>query len=95
MVHPLKNILNGLRWDSRENPEDYLITYRHRGAPQDIKKMRGSQIQKIGKSYFTIPDATNEDETVIPFHRILEIRNTALDRVVWTKRSNHNRESKA
>ncbi len=85
MVHPLKNILNKLRWDSRENAENYLITYRHRGAPGDMKQILASQIMKLGKSYFTLSEAS--DETTIPFHRILEIRNLNDGTVIWRKRN--------
>jgi uncharacterized protein (UPF0248 family) len=82
VVHPLKNILNRLRWDSSENPANYLITYRHRGAPGDMKQIRGSQIKGLGKSYFTMQEGSG-DETLIPFHRILEIRNTLDESVIW------------
>ncbi len=85
MPHPLKNILNKLRWSKDENPEDYLITYRHRGAPGDIKKMRASMIGTLAKSYFTIEETAGE-ETTIPFHRILEVRNTKDNSVLWVKR---------
>jgi uncharacterized protein (UPF0248 family) len=85
-MHPVKNILNRLRWDAQERPENYLITYRHRGAPDDIKRIRASRIMKLGKSYFTIQEAGASDESVIPFHRILEIRNTAVDTVIWVSR---------
>jgi len=85
MVHPLKNILNRLRWDSRENPENYLITYRHRGAPGDVKQILASQIMKLGKSYFTLSE--DSDEITIPFHRILTIQNLNDDSVIWRKRN--------
>ena len=85
-MHPLKNILNRLRWDKSERPDNYLITYRHRGAPDDIKRIRASHIVTLGKSYFTIREPTADDETVIPFHRILEIRNTDNDEVIWVSR---------
>jgi len=85
MVHPLKNILNRLRWDSKENPDHYLITYRHRGAPNDERQIRASLIQRLGKSYFIIQGETGE-ETLIPFHRILEIRNTARNSAIWISR---------
>jgi uncharacterized protein (UPF0248 family) len=85
-MHPLKNILNRLRWDDQERPENYLITYRHRGAPDDTKEILASRIVKLGKSYFTIQEPAASDETVIPFHRILEIRNTANDSVIWVGR---------
>ncbi len=74
-MHPLKNILNKLRWDEKENPNDYLITYRHRGAPGDVKQIKASMIRSLGKSYFTLSERAGDEESVIPFHRILEIRN--------------------
>jgi uncharacterized protein len=86
MVHPLKNILNRLRWDPRENADNYLITYRHRGAPNDIKQISATRIVKLGKSYFTLNEEA-EDETTIPFHRILEIRNLRNGALIWTKRT--------
>jgi uncharacterized protein (UPF0248 family) len=84
VVHPLKNILNRLRWDDRENPEDYVITYRHRGAPNDEKQVKASAIQSLGKSYFTLRCGDGEEST-IPFHRILEIRNVTDGQVIWRK----------
>jgi len=86
VVHPLKNILNRLRWDSSENPGNYLITYRHRGAPRDVKHTRASKIRRLTKSYFTLQDDPENEESVIPFHRILEIRNTVDDSIVWVSR---------
>lgn len=85
MVHPLKNILNKLRWDSSENAEQYLITYRHRGVPDDMKQVKASEIVKLGKSYFTLPSESGDDVT-IPFHRILEIRNLTTTDLIWKSR---------
>jgi uncharacterized protein (UPF0248 family) len=84
VVHPLKNILNRLKWDDRENPEDYLITYRHRGAPNDEKQVKASAIRSLGKSYFTL--RSEDEESTIPFHRILEVRNVTDERLIWRKR---------
>ena len=85
MVHPLRNVLNKLRWDKRENAEKYLITYRHRGVQGDVKRIRASDVQKLGKSYFTLSDEPNS-EAVIPFHRIIEIRNLQEGKVIWRSR---------
>jgi uncharacterized protein (UPF0248 family) len=85
VVHPLKNILSKLRWDSREDAEKYVVTYRHRGAPDDRKQIEASDIQKLGKSYFTLQSESGEEVT-IPFHRILEIRDTRNDLVIWRGR---------
>jgi len=85
VVHPLKNILNKLRWDRNEDAEKYLITYRHRGAPDDKKRVRASEISNLGKSYFTLPSESGEEVT-IPFHRILEVRNTRTGAAIWKNR---------
>jgi uncharacterized protein (UPF0248 family) len=86
MTHPLKNILNRLRWDSDRNPNDYLVTYRHRGAPDDVKQILASRIRHLGKSYFTVEGESEEEEAVIPFHRVLEIRNTLDGSIIWVSR---------
>jgi uncharacterized protein (UPF0248 family) len=87
VVHPLRNILNRLRWDNTENPRNYLISYRHRGAPNDTKQINASRIGKLGKSYFTITDdSESSEEVIIPFHRILEIRNTSNETILWKSR---------
>ena len=86
VTHPLKNILNRLRWDSNKQPEDYLVIYRHRGAPNDMRQIRASRIKRLGKSYFTLEGESNEEETVIPFHRVLEIRNTLDESIIWRSR---------
>jgi uncharacterized protein (UPF0248 family) len=78
-------MLNKLRWDNSEDPENYFITYRHRGAPLDIKRIRASEIQTLGKSYFTLPSESGQD-VIIPFHRILEITDTRNGSVVWKSR---------
>jgi uncharacterized protein (UPF0248 family) len=85
VTHPVRNLLNRLRWDKNENPENYEITYRHRGAPGNVKRTRASLVHKLGKSYFTIQE-NSEEESIIPFHRILEIRNTLDGSVLWVKR---------
>jgi uncharacterized protein (UPF0248 family) len=82
VVHPLKNILNKLRWDTSEKADDYLITYRHRGVPGDSKSVRASAILRLGKSYFTLSSG-QEEEVTIPFHRILEIRNITSGTAIW------------
>ena len=86
MVHPLKNVLNKLRWDERERADEYLITYRHRGAPNDMRQVRASNIRKLGKSFFTLADESDSEESIIPFHRVLEIRNLHEDLIIWRSR---------
>jgi len=86
VVHPLKNVLNKLRWDQRERADEYLITYRHRGAPNDERQVRASNIRKLGNSFFTLAGESDSEETIIPFHRVLEIRNLQDDVIIWRSR---------
>ncbi len=85
MVHPLRNLLSRLRWQSSEQPDRYLITYRHRGAVKDVKQIKAADITRLGKSYFIL-HSENEEEITIPFHRILEISDTENDSVIWKSR---------
>lgn len=86
MVHPVRNILNRLRWDPDKSAELYLITYRHRGAPGDVKRVRASMIGRLGRSYFTISENPEGEESIIPFHRILEIRSLQDQLIIWKSR---------
>jgi len=51
-----------------------------------MKQIRASRIKRLGKSYFTLQDEDQPEETLIPFHRILEIRNSRKNSTVWVKR---------
>ena len=82
VVHPLRNLLSKLRWQSREDPDRYVITYRHRGAANDVKEIQASTIQRLGKSYFTLHSEDGEEVT-IPFHRILRISDKETNSVIW------------
>ncbi len=84
--------MNRLRWDESKNPADYEITYRHRGAPGDVKQINASKIRMLGKSYFTIQEGSEGEESVIPFHRILEIRSTVDESILWVKRKANSKQ---
>jgi len=85
MTNPLKNVFNKIFWDKRENPSDYSVTFIHRGAPGDIKGISASLIERVGASWFTYSSGEGEP-TVIPFHRIVEIKNVKSKEVLWRSR---------
>ncbi|WP_319507758.1 RNA repair domain-containing protein [uncultured Methanolobus sp.] len=65
--HP-RDILNELKWKDGIDINECSIEYIHRGAPGHTKTVSGENITDIGHSFFTlIPD------TMIPYHRILQI----------------------
>jgi len=81
-LHPLKNVLNKIFWDEREDPADYEITYVHRGAEGDKRTISATDVKDVGASWFSL----RREDVVIPFHRILEIRNVRSNRTVWVSR---------
>jgi uncharacterized protein (UPF0248 family) len=81
----VRNILNKLIWDSRENIANYKLTFIHRGAPGDVKTIPCSLIREVRISWFTYGNE-GEEETIIPFHRVLEIRNATTGEAIWRKK---------
>ena len=61
-----RDVLNRLRWGGDRLPEA-VIYYIHRGAPGDTMVMPGSDILRLGRSFFATSTAT------IPYHRIRKI----------------------
>ena len=81
----IRDILNKLIWDPKEDIKDYVIVYIHRGALKDQRQIPADLIEKVyvGSFLCTIDD----EETIIPFHRILEIKNIRTQEIVYKKRS--------
>ena len=82
----IRDILNKIFWDPKENRLDYEVVYIHRGAHMDKKRLPLSLIKEVKSSWF-IYDSETEGEVVIPFHRILEIINIKTGKTIWRKTS--------
>jgi hypothetical protein len=66
--HP-RDILNELKWKEGMDINECSIEYIHRGVPGNTKTVSGEDVIDIGHSFFTLfPD------TMIPYHRILQIK---------------------
>jgi len=74
----VKEVLSKIKYDARENEEDYYIVIEHRGTYGNIKKIPVKMIT-LGHGYFFIED------TQIPYHRILAVIKKD-GKVVWKKR---------
>jgi len=81
----IRDVLNKLLWDPRENSADYRLTFVHRGAPRDVKAIPCNLIAEVESSCFTYR-SEDEGEVLIPFHRVLEIRDVKTGRIAWKKR---------
>lgn len=66
---PIHQLLNKIKWDKRENPQDYSILYLDRVLNKLIQ-ISYTKIKKIEGSFMVL---ANEDETNIPLHRIKKV----------------------
>ncbi|MFA4669209.1 DUF504 domain-containing protein [Pyrococcus kukulkanii] len=76
----VKEVLAKIKYDPRENEDDYYIVIEHRGAYGNVRKIPVKLIE-LGHGYFFV------GETQIPYHRILKVVRKD-GRVVWETRKN-------
>ena len=79
-MQPIKDLLNKIKWDKRENPEEYTLFYFDR----ILNKLISIPYNKIKRleGLFMIID--NVEEANIPLHRVKKIiRNNV---VVWERK---------
>ena len=83
----LRSFLNKLIWDN--NPkyrlEDYDIVYIHRGAPNNLLRINGSEITRIYSDSFEYYDKNLDEKKRIPFHRIEQIINYVKKETIYQK----------
>ncbi|MBI2658221.1 DUF504 domain-containing protein [Candidatus Woesearchaeota archaeon] len=77
---PIHQLLNKIKWDKRENPEEYSILYLDRILNKLIQ-IPYTSIKKIEGSFMVLE---NVDETNIPLHRIKKVMKNNV--VVWERR---------
>ena len=63
-----KNMLNMVLWHPRMKINQAKISYIHRGAPGNLKTIKGSFIDRLENGFLILNDGTQ-----IPFHRIIKI----------------------
>ena len=75
---PIKELINKIKWDKRENPEDYALWF------LDLDKlveMKYTDIKNIDGNFMVVEKEGEEIE--IPLHRIREVRKKGV--VVWKR----------
>ncbi len=76
------DLLNKIKWDKNENPDDYLINYFDRISKKLIE-IRFKDIKKI-EDNFMILEKENKD-TNIPLHRIKQVKK--LGKIIWKRQT--------
>lgn len=68
---PIKKLLNKIKWDKNENPEDYTVGYYDR-LRKEIIEIPYNKITHISENFMLI-DA-NGEEKMIPLHTVKIVR---------------------
>lgn len=63
-----KRVLDMLLWHPEKKIKNCIITFIHRGAPGNLKRIEGSSIRSLEGGFIIL-----EDETKIPCHRVIRI----------------------
>ncbi|MDP2906925.1 MAG: DUF504 domain-containing protein [Nanoarchaeota archaeon] len=74
---PIKDLLNRIRWDDKENPEDYEIVYTDRVFKKEIK-IRFKDISRIEDEFMIVNEAS------IPLHRITKVYKK--NKLIWERK---------
>jgi uncharacterized protein (UPF0248 family) len=81
----IRECLNMIRWNSSTKEEEYEVSFLHRNEEIEKKTIPFPQITTISSSWFHYLNQSNI-ETLIPFHRILEIRNVRANEILWKRK---------
>ena len=77
---PIQDLLNKIKWDKRENPNQYTIFYYDRILNKLIQ-IPYTKIKKLEGSFMVLD---NEQESNIPLHRVKKVEKNNV--VVWERR---------
>ena len=77
-MQTIKDLINKIKWDKRENPDDYILVYidfrKEKEIPYTaIKRLEGN---------FMVLEKNNE-EVEIPLHRIRKVKKKG--KIVWQR----------
>ncbi len=84
----IRDFLNKLLWDPREDPSEYTVVYVSRGEPGDRASVNCSRIVRVHQRGFEFISESGR-LVYIPFHRVAVIRKS--DGVVVFRSPRHSR----
>jgi uncharacterized protein (UPF0248 family) len=82
LMSTIRDLLNKIKWTSDKGLEDCEIVIVHRGAPGDLKVIKGIYVKDVAPRAIICEE--DEEELIIPYHRIMTIRRG--HEVLWEKR---------
>ena len=78
-MQPIQNLLNKIKWDKRENPEEYSIFYYGR-ILKDLIEIPYEEIKRVEGTFMVLGD---EDESNVPLQRVKKVTRDGY--VVWQR----------
>ena len=79
-MQPIKDLLNKIKWDKKENPEDYTIVYEDRIQKSYIE-IPYIEIIRIEGTFMVLE--RDGDEVNIPLHRIHGVKKKGI--IIWKR----------
>ena len=73
-----RHIINMILWHPEMEINEIRITYIHRGAPGNLKKINGNSLKRVERGFLILSDGTQ-----IPYHRIVKIE--INNKILWKK----------
>lgn len=77
---PIQDLLNKIKWDERENPQDYILYY-HDRVRGKLMQLKYNDILGIEDGFMTVN--REGKETAIPLHRIKKVEKKG--KTVWER----------
>jgi len=82
----IRDVLNKILWCELQHLQDYEIHIVHRGCPGDVKVIPFSMVTGVFRGCFTYRDQGSSEDVVIPFHRVILVRNRLSGEVLFERR---------
>jgi len=76
----IKDLINRILWDKKEDKEDYSLFYIDRITKKDVE-IKGRDIKRAEGSFIIV--ARDGEEAEIPMHRIRAVKKKGM--VVWVR----------
>ena len=75
---PIKDLINKIRWEKRENPEDYILVYIDLDKEKQISY---TEIKRLEGNFMILEKQGQEVE--IPLHRIRKVKKN--NKIIWKR----------
>jgi uncharacterized protein (UPF0248 family) len=77
----IAELINKIKWDSREDPSDYSLLYLDR-VRKCLVEIRYNDIKRVDEGFMVLD--RDGEEVNIPLHRVREVRKKG--EIVWQRR---------